>query len=138
MSLLLQLVATAGMTGLIWLVQLVHYPSFHHLDPTRFSEAMIAHQNRISFVVVPLMLGELGLASWNLWQHRSPETIAAALLIGGLWLSTMLVQVPLHQALLNDGYDAQTVQRLVSTNWVRTLLWSLNLLVILRAAVKAL
>ncbi len=138
MSILLQLAATAGMTGLIWLVQLAHYPSFHHLDPTRFSEAMIAHQNRISFVVVPLMLSELGLASWNLWQHRSPEVIAAAVLIAGIWLSTMLVQVPLHQTLLNDGHNPQTIQKLVNTNWVRTALWSLNLLVILRAAVQAL
>ncbi|NIR37604.1 MAG: hypothetical protein GWN07_37935, partial [Actinobacteria bacterium] len=50
--------------------------------------------------------------------------IAAVLLAVALG-STVLVQVPLHRRLA-EGHDRRTAERLIATNWVRTVAWSLR------------
>jgi hypothetical protein len=47
------------LTGLIWFVQVVHYPLFHKVGVSGFSGYEKAHMRLTSFVVIPLMLGEL-------------------------------------------------------------------------------
>jgi hypothetical protein len=39
-----------------------------------------------------------------------------------LWLVTFIFSVPLHNKLL-QGKDHLHIQKLVRTNWIRTLLW---------------
>ena len=41
-----------------------------------------------------------------------------------LWLSTLLVQMPLHGRLKHAGHTPEIVASLVRTNWLRTVLWS--------------
>jgi hypothetical protein len=43
----------------------------------------------------------------------------------GIHASTFLVQVPLHER-LSAGWDAAAHQRLVASNWVRTVLWTVR------------
>ncbi|HEX2205610.1 MAG TPA: hypothetical protein VHG91_20025 [Longimicrobium sp.] len=40
-----------------------------------------------------------------------------------VWLSTALLQVPMHGR-LERGFDAAAHRRLVATNWVRTVAWT--------------
>jgi hypothetical protein len=49
--------------------------------------------------------------------------IAGAALLLVVWLSTAVLQVPLH-ATLTKGYDERAIAMLVSTNWIRTVAWS--------------
>lgn len=52
--------------------------------------------------------------------------------IGALWASTFLLQVPCHNR-LGQAYHPATHQRLVRTNWIRTLIWTSRLLLLLLA-----
>lgn len=122
------------MTGVIWFVQVVHYPLFRFADPDQFVAFSAAHQSRTTWVVVPLMLVELATAL--LLVIRPPEgaralAIAGVALLGVIWLSTAFVQVPLHQR-LSAGFDEQVIQALVRTNWLRTVFWSARSLIALR------
>ena len=56
--LLLQAAATLPMVGLIWFVQIVHYPLFGEVGHDRFADYERNHQNRTTLVVAPLMLVE--------------------------------------------------------------------------------
>lgn len=123
--LLSELILTFCLVTLIWIIQLVHYPSFSYYDATTFNEAMGFHQQRISFIVMPLMLTEAALAGFLLSQDRGVLNGLGLALIAGIWLSTFLLQVPLHQQLL-AGKDLAAIERLVTTNWIRTGLWSLK------------
>ena len=124
-------VATWGMVAVIWFVQVVHYPLFAAVGLESFARYEALHTTRISFVVMPLMVAELaGAAAFAL----SPEPLAFATraerglglaLVLGLWASTFLLSVPEH-ARLAGGFDADAHRRLVLTNWVRTVLWSLR------------
>ena len=120
-------VAAWGMVGLIWMVQIVHYPMLVHYSAAVPGTAARDHANRISFVVGPLMAVE-GVTALMLLGWR-PDAIgwfsawlAAALLAVAL-LSTVLVQVPLHTR-LGQGHDADAAARLLRTNWVRTVAWT--------------
>lgn len=119
--------ATLGMMGVAWFVQLVHYPLFDHVERSRFSAFERQHQRRTGWVVGPLMLAELGTSVALVWLL--PVTVsraAAAVALGAvivLWLSTWLVQVPLHRRLAS-GFDEDAHRRLVATSRLRTALWT--------------
>lgn len=60
--LLVQSAATLFMTGLIWFVQVVHYPLFGSAGRDIFAGYERAHQRRTGWVVGPPMLVELATA----------------------------------------------------------------------------
>ena len=123
-------VATAMLCGLIWFVQVVHYPMFRHVGNAQFIEYERIHQQRTTWIVVPLMLIELVTGVWIALAGLAPFWLAwtGVGLIGLLWLSTACVQVPLH-ARLSRGWDDRAGRLLVLTNWVRTGAWSARVVI---------
>jgi hypothetical protein len=121
--------ATWYMTGVIWMVQLVHYPLFARVGEATFTEYQRAHVAGMTPVVLPAMLIELVCAATFAFRpHLIHQPISARVgfaLVLALWASTFLVQVPLHDRLLL-GFDAQAHGWLVATNWLRTALWTLR------------
>ncbi len=121
------LLATAAMVGLIWFVQVVHYPLFDRVGREQFATYEQAHQQRTSWVVGPFMAVEGISALWIFFAP--PGSVGRALPLVGLALllvihaSTVLLQVPAHGR-LGDGYDSAVTHRLVATNWIRTAGWS--------------
>ncbi|MEM9887385.1 MAG: hypothetical protein AAF849_15935 [Bacteroidota bacterium] len=123
---LIHFFATIFMTGLIWMVQIVHYPLMDGVGYDLFVNYEARHTQSISWVVLPMMLLELGTAGL-LVLYPSPFSlkylIAALILLLLIWASTFFIQVPLHGKLSN-GFDIKAHQRLVQSNWIRTILWS--------------
>jgi hypothetical protein len=122
------------LVGLCWLVQRVQYPLMAGVGADSFAGYEQAHVSRIGPVVAPVMLVELasGLALLATGGDvfRRPVFLLALALLVLVWLSTFLVQVPLHEVLAK-GFDAQAHTSLVRTNWVRTLAWSARGLLLL-------
>ncbi|RNC84036.1 MAG: hypothetical protein ED557_07870 [Balneola sp.] len=114
------------MTGLIWTIQLVHYPSFYFVDRERFKEFHIFHSKRISILVVPLMIFEL-ISSGILWWESSAFSLNSLgfYLVIAIWISTAAFSVPAHNKLSSE-MDKKTIRILVNTNWIRTLLWTIK------------
>lgn len=121
--LLVHAASTWAMVGLIWFVQLAHYPLFAAVGRAEFPRYQVWNVRATSLVVGPLLaaegastLGLLALAGGTLaW--------VGAGLLAVIWLSTAFVQVPCHSR-LERGFDAATAARLVRTNWVRTIGWT--------------
>lgn len=120
--------STWFMVGLVWFVQVVHYPLFHAVaDADRAAYARL-HARRTTWVVAPVMSLEAATALWLAVQpppHLAGSWLpgAGAALVVALWLSTALLQVPLHER-LGAGGGPDVVARLVRTNWLRTLAWT--------------
>lgn len=124
--LLFHLLLTCALLGLVWTVQVVIYPGLAGVGREAFPAWHAAYTTRIGWLVGPLMLAEAGSALWLLGQGlRSPAFLLSVGLLALVWLSTALVQVPLHQRLA-QGFDATAQQRLVRTNWLRTAAWTLR------------
>jgi hypothetical protein len=125
--LLTQLFSTVFMVGLIWFVQIVHYPLFGMVGRERFAEYERRHQQQTTVVVAPLMLLEAMTATLLvLWR---PDGVAVWLpwaglgLVAVVWGSTFFWQVPAHEKLA-EAFDPNTHRRLVRSNWLRTAVWT--------------
>jgi peroxiredoxin Q/BCP len=117
------------MVGLIWFVQIVHYPLFASVGSLEFPQFERRHRAMITWVVAPPMLIEGVTAVLLIWLR--PEKIAdwslwtGLALLGVCWLSTALVQVPCHIS-LSKVFNLVVYRRLIATNWLRTAAWSLR------------
>ncbi|MGI9468956.1 MAG: hypothetical protein ACR2OA_17700 [Rubripirellula sp.] len=123
------LIATWYMVGLIWMVQIVHYNLFDRVGLEQFQQYEADHNRLITPIVGVPMLFELATAV--LLLVAAPDSfprwaaIVGLVLIGLIWLSTVMLQIPCHTQLLN-GFDEATYRRLVNGNWIRTGLWTVR------------
>ncbi|MEI7862245.1 MAG: hypothetical protein WCJ21_06420 [Planctomycetota bacterium] len=124
----LQALASGGMCGLIWFVQLVHYPLFRHLEGQQAQQYSLDNQRRTPWVVIPLMLMEmitaLCLVIWPPVAIGRGMAIVGVGLILAIWGSTAGIQMPLHARLERKGHPPEVVAKLVQSNWLRTALWT--------------
>jgi len=129
--LILHLIATSVMVGVIWVIQLVHYPSFHFVELKQYTTFQRFHMARISYVVIPAMLTELFTLILIVISMDQIDilVLASAILLIFIWLMTAVFFSGVHQK-LTLGYDQTVVDKLVKLNWGRTLLWTLRLLLI--------
>jgi hypothetical protein len=123
-----QAVASGMMAGIIWFVQVVHYPLFAAVTGPGAADYARANQARTSLVVLPPMLVEAAAAAWiAIWPPAGigrGSAVAGLVMVGLVWLSTLAVQMPLHTRLAREGHAAGVVVTLVRSNWPRTLLWT--------------
>ena len=116
--------STWALVGLIWTIQLAHYPLFAQVGPETFQAYHKRHTKQITWVVAPLMLTEIGTAALMvLAAPPAPWLLASLVPLAFNWLSTWRVQIPLHEKLA-AGFDPHVHQRLVATNWWRTAAWT--------------
>lgn len=125
--LVLDLVASWVMVGLIWFVQIVHYPLLSIVPIQAASSVAEEHQRRTAWVVMLPMavqgftsLGLMrwipnGVSWWLPWANGVCVAIALA--------STVLLSVPRH-ARMAANPDEKVGRELVLTNWPRTIAWS--------------
>jgi hypothetical protein len=113
-----------GLLVLIWLVQIIIYPSLHNWDKETFTELHRSYTLRISLIVGPLMLAQALCAVQQVIRTPDLVSIVQVLLIASVLTVTALISVPLHRR-LSSGYRARVVDRLIHTNWLRTVGWSL-------------
>jgi hypothetical protein len=125
--LLLNFAAAACLTGLIWTVQVVHYPSFGLVPKDAWVAFHRAHTRRMGYVVMAPMVVELGLAIWLAWAGRAALPGGAGWwslgLVALVWAPTFFISVPFHNR-LERGFDYIAIDGLTRTNWIRTLAWT--------------
>ena len=114
-----------GLVVLIWLVQLVVYPSFHFFSKGKLLEWHSIYTRRVTYVVLPLMLGQLVLSILLAFQYPSFGSLGILILVIGAWVVTFVCFVPIHQQISLNNVDPNLLKRLVSLNWIRTILWTL-------------
>jgi len=138
--LLANLAATLFMIGVIWFVQVVHYPLFAKVRREDFRAYELRHTSLTTWVVAPPMLLEASTALLLFWfppTGVSTWQLSMGLaLVAVIWLSTALFQVPCHNALA-QGFDPAVHRRLVGTNWIRTAAWSARGLLVLWMTMSA-
>ena len=138
--LLLNAGAVLGMTGVIWFVQLVHYPLFAEVGGRQWEAYHREHSRRTTWVVVLPMTVDL-FSSLALVAFPPAGVSGVLLAVGALtavvtWVATGALAVPAHRR-LGNGWHAATGRRLTLTNWVRTGAWSAHAVIVLAALGQA-
>ena len=125
----LHFAATWYMTGVIWVVQVLHYPLLGRTGAA-FDECQRLHLARTGWVVGPPMLVEALTGAALLWARPGVPAYGIGMaLLALIWGSTFALQVPLHNR-LKLGFDAAAHRRLAATNWLRTAAWSARALLL--------
>ena len=110
------------MAGLIWTMQLVHYPALEGASP----EAFARNVRRTRALVAPVLFLEFVsavlLAGAPPFGRRAIAWTGLGLLIL-IWSSTAFVQYPLHRRLA-ERWDRDDFARLLRTNRLRVALWT--------------
>ena len=121
--------STWAMFGVIWFAQIVHYPLFSKVGTDSFTEYQNANLRRTVLVVIPLQMIELFTAMLLVWKVPLGilpiQAWTNLILIGITWISTATLQIPRHMKLAS-GFDQKTQDILVSSNWIRTVIWSIR------------
>jgi hypothetical protein len=115
------------LVGVIWTVQVVHYPLMALVGEDRFPAYEAAHAPRMAAVVM-LPWTVQGVTTVGLLLSRPPGVPGALLLAAVVAaavpvLVTVVASVPAHER-LSHGFDATVHRRLVRTNWLRTAAWT--------------
>jgi hypothetical protein len=118
--------ASFFLTGLIWTVQLVHYPSFRFISNDNYQDFQNHHVNSIDKIVIPVMVAEITTSFGLFWVDGFLSLNAFGFyLVLLIWVSTGIFSVPAHSK-LEDGKNDKAINQLVSTNWIRTVLWTIK------------
>lgn len=122
-------VSTLVLVGLIWTIQVVHYPLFPAAAGPGFPAFEAAHSSRIT-AVIALPWAVQGLTT-VLLLAAPPAGVPRSL----VWLVALLAAVPVAvtvvwsvpaHGVLATGFDAAAHASLVATNWLRTAAWTLG------------
>ena len=126
-GLIIHFFLTSIMVGVIWVIQLVHYPSFRFIDREEYISFQNFHMGSISFIVMPVMIFEIlsGLLLILYVDNFELLLEISFLLLLIIWLVTALFFAQIHQK-LSKGYNVNLVRRLVNLNWIRTSLWTMR------------
>jgi hypothetical protein len=125
---LANLVVVAALNGLIWTIQLVHYPLFALVGGEQWPRYEAGHQRRITWVVLPLMSLAVALSVALLVAHPGVLAWSNAVIAVGQFVATGLFYAPLHGELAR-GFSTDRIQALVRLNWLRTAGWTVQLAV---------
>ena len=126
----------SGLIILILMVQLIIYPSFIHHQPKRLLIWHTIYTKKIALIVLPLMLGQLCVAIFQVYQNQNLDTVFYSAIVLFLWGITLTKFAPMHGQISEGRIDKEFLQKLVQLNWIRTLLWFLLFLTTLIKVVE--
>ena len=127
-----QLIVDSGLLVLIWLVQLIIYPSFRYVADQYFAAWHARYTSLIALVAGPMMLAQVGIELMHIVSQNLRWLRIG--IIAAIWISTFGLSVPCHKRLHSGRKKRVSVERLIKSNWIRTILWSILFLETIRHA----
>jgi hypothetical protein len=113
-----------GLFILIWMVQLVVYPSFLFYDTKNLIAWHQKYTIRIAILVIPLMFGQLGYSVYNVYVSMDTFSLLKLALVGFVWIFTFAYFAPTHGKIAQGKPSKEMLIRLVQWNWWRTFAWT--------------
>ncbi|AZQ58280.1 hypothetical protein EJ994_05450 [Maribacter sp. MJ134] len=122
---LIRMLSDFGLVVLIWMVQLIIYPSFARYTHENLLSWHRIYTKRLASIVIPLMFTQAFVVAYQLYKTQEFFTYCSAVLVVLVWLSTFTQFVPLHNNISKGEKVADSVEKLIQRNWIRTALWTL-------------
>jgi hypothetical protein len=132
---LVTLALTWYMTGMIWSMQILEYPLFALVGPNEFPAYHQRHNRGLPFLVILPSVAAFLSAVVLIFTRPERLPLWASILIASLDFIIIIVtfvrEAPLHAKLDREGSSPDVIRQLVQGNWIRTLLWTANALLLL-------
>ena len=114
-----------GLCILIWMVQLIVYPSFLFFSDNNLFTWHKTYTKAIALIVMPLMLGQLSIVIYQVFLIQNAYTLTSIVLVFFLWGITLLKFGPMNQQISEGNTHEKLLKKLVQNNWERTLIWTI-------------
>ena len=114
-----------GLVILIWMTQLIVYPSFTYFQPADLEKWHIKYTPKITLIVAPLMFGQVGILLWQFFYAFNWSVVASGVLVATVWINTFFYAVPLHEQITKKEDMLPSARKLVKVNWYRTAVWTI-------------
>ncbi len=131
-----RLICDSALLVLIWMVQLIVYPSFSFYKVIDLYKWHETYTKRISVIVIPLMFGQSITVGIQVFLKQDFYTVTSSVLVIMVWLSTFLQFVPLHRNISKKVKVEESVEKLKLKNGLRTALWSCLFLLTIYFTIK--
>jgi hypothetical protein len=131
-----RLICDSALLVLIWMVQLIVYPSFSYYKVIDLYKWHETYTKRISVIVIPLMFGQSIAVGIQVFLKQDFYTVTSSVLVIMVWLSTFLQFVPLHRNISKKVKVEESVEKLKLKNGLRTALWSCLFLLTIYFTIK--
>lgn len=122
---LVRIIIDFGLLILIWMVQLLIYPSFLYYPKEQLITWHKRYTPSIAVIVGPLMVIQLGIGIYQLFNNHFLIYWVYLILVVIVWILTFLIFVPLHGKINDRSFHESVPKKLVLNNWYRTILWTL-------------
>ena len=120
----IRLICDSGLLVLIWIVQLIIYPSFSYYKHVDLFQWHSNYTKRIAVIVIPLMVTQLIISLIQVYTTPDFYSILYSSLVIAAWLITFIMFVPLHENISKEKDIEISIKKLKLHNWLRTVLWS--------------
>ena len=120
-----RLVLDVGLLVLTWMIQLIVYPSFLFYTAKELIAWHKMYTKAIALIVIPLMLGQLGITIYQVFLEQNTYTSTSIVLVVFIWGITLLKFAPMHQQISEGNTHIQLLKKLVQNNWIRTIIWTI-------------
>lgn len=121
----IELLLDFGLLILIWMVQLIIYPSFLYYERKNLINWHNKYTGLIAVIVAPLMFGQLGFTIYGIANDLSITSVIKIILIAFVWIFTFAYFAPTHKKISKGDFSTNTLIQLIKLNWVRTISWTL-------------
>ena len=131
--LIIEIIINSFLVGIILTTQFSTYPLLLKMNTKDFNQYHTFYKKSISYVVGPLMTFELVINIYNFFNIPNNLNFyyLTSLTLLFIWISTLFIQIPIHNH-LNKSFDKHLVKQLISSNWIRTVLWPTKLLLLVK------
>jgi hypothetical protein len=132
----IRLSVDSGLFVLIWLVQVIIYPSFSYIDPAKLDHWHQQYTRKILYFVGPLLFVQTAVIALQVLFDPLVYMVDG-LLLGGIWINTFFIAIPIHNAIDRGESLDKNILKLLRVNRWRAFLWTaLLLLSVVRAVVS--
>ena len=107
------------------MIQLIVYPSFLFYTVKELIAWHKMYTKAIALIVIPLMLGQLGITIYQVFLVQNIFTFTSIVLVVFLWGITLLKFAPMHQQISEGNIQIQLLKKLAQNNWIRTIIWNI-------------
>lgn len=114
-----------GLLILIWMVQLIVYPSFLYYEEQNLIKWHRKYVGLIGIIVAPIMFCQLAATLFEAYSVFSVLVVVKLLLITFVWTFTFAYFAPVHTRISQGMVSKPILEQLVKLNWYRTFGWTL-------------
>ncbi|MBY5951673.1 hypothetical protein KUV23_11850 [Algoriphagus marincola] len=119
----IRLSVDSGLFILVWLVQIIIYPSFLYIDREKLNYWHRLYTGKILYFVAPLMFIQTGVIALQILSDPL-IFLLDGFFLAMIWINTFLLAIPIHNSIDQGENVDKSISKLLQVNRWRSWMWT--------------